>query len=440
MEGFCKNELPKDAACTITEPEDLFARTATLETAPTILGGVFSLEDPYDATLIGAARLAVREINQNGGGTAGKSFGIVFCDNGGPMNSASGDERVALDEHAVDYLAGTLGAPAIIGPGSSSDAIAMVNRLLNKNFATVVISPSATSPALTQQPDRLAPDDPYGLFWRTCPSDELQGAVLAENVIGPDMTISKVAVVYDNDPYGIGLSQAFTTRYTPKESKLFPYDVGGDVSGIGAQVAAENVDAILVISLISSDSVAILNSLAGAGLSSKKVFFSDGAKDKSALLDPMLSPEVQTMIKAGQGTVPARPSGPNYELFKVTYLKEFGIEADQYSFVAQTYDAGYAAAYGAVYAESKSAAYDGRLLAEGLAHLSAGNLIRVGPVDWTSAKSGLTNAPFEIDIEGASGALSFNPDTGEAPAPIEVWAVNPEFTDFTSVGVFVPMN
>lgn len=439
VSGICKSALPTDPACHVTEPEDLFTRIANEETPSTVLGGVFSLEDPYDATLIAAARLSVRELNQNGGGIVGRGFGIVFCDNGGPMNSASGDERTKLDEHAVDYLAGTLGVPAIIGPGSSSDAIAMVNRLLSKRFPTVVISPSATSPALTSQPDKIDPTDGYGLFWRTCPSDELQGAVLAQNVIGPDVTILKVAVVYDNDPYGIGLSQAFTNRYSGT-SDLFPYDVAGDVSGIGAQVAATNPDAVLVISLISSDSVAILNSLAGAGLVGKKIFFSDGAKDKSTLLDPSLSADVQTMIKAAQGTVPARPSGTNYDLFKVTYLKEFSIEADQYSFVAQTYDAGYVAAYGVVYAEAKDKAYDGRLVAEGLSHLSNGSLIRVGPVDWTAAKGALTDSPFEIDIEGASGALNFNPVTGEAPAPIEVWAVSADFSDFTSVGVFTPTN
>lgn len=437
VNGFCSASLPADPACSVTEPEDLFARIAQEELPPTVLGGVFSLEDPYDATLIAAARLSVRELNNNGGGIVGRTFGMVFCDNGGPMNSASGDDRIKLDEHAVDYLAGTLGVPAIIGPGSSSDAIAMVNRLLSKSYPTVVISPSATSPALTSQTDRLDPNDAYGLFWRTCPSDELQGAVLAQNVIGPDVNILKVAVVYDNDPYGIGLSQAFTTRYGGS-ADLFPYDVGGDVSGIGDQVASTNPDAVLVISLISSDSIAILNSLAGAGLSGKKIFFSDGAKDKTALLDPALSPDVQAMIKSAQGTVPARPSGTNYDLFKATYFKEFAIEADQYSFVAQTYDAGYVAAYGIVYAEAKDKAYDGRLVAEGLSHLSNGNLIRVGPVDWTAAKGAMTGGPFEIDIEGASGALNFNSATGEATAPIEVWAVSADFSDFTSVGSFTP--
>jgi branched-chain amino acid transport system substrate-binding protein len=263
--------------------------------------------------------------------------------------------------------------------------------------------------------------------------------VLADNVIGPDATITKVAVVFDDDPYGIGLSQAFTTRY-PMMAPLIPYDVAGDVSGVAPAVAAENVDAVLVISLISSDTVAILKNLASAGLAGKKYFFSDGAKDKTALLDPSLPADVQMMIKGAKGTTPARPSGQNYDLFKVTYEKEFGIEADQYAFVAQTYDAGYAAAYGVVYAEGKSPDYDGRLVAEGLAHLSAGVTVRVGPVDWTPAKSGLSMDPFQINLVGASGELDFNAETGEAPAPIEVWGVNVDFTDFTTEGLYTPSN
>ena len=38
-----------------------------------------------------------------------------------------------------------------------------------------------------------------GLFWRTCPSDVLQGAVMAQNVIGVDLAITKLAVVYVSD-------------------------------------------------------------------------------------------------------------------------------------------------------------------------------------------------------------------------------------------------
>jgi branched-chain amino acid transport system substrate-binding protein len=303
----------------------------------------------------------------------------------------------------------------------------------------VIISPAATSPALTTQPDKLSAEDPYGLFWRTCPSDELQGAVLADNVIGPIMEITKVAVVFDDDPYGIGLSQAFTTRYKGA-TELIPYDVAGDISGVAPAVVSADVDAVLVISLISSDTVAILKSLADAGLEAKRYFFSDGAKDKATLLDPTLPANVQTMIKGAVGTTPARPSGPNYDLFKVTYQKEFEIEADQFSFVAQTYDAGYAAAYGVVYAEAKKVDYDGRLVAEGLSKLSAGTTIRVGPVDWTPAKSGLTMEPFQINIEGASGSLQFDASTGEAFAPIEVWGVEMDFSGFTGMGLYTPMN
>jgi ABC-type branched-subunit amino acid transport system substrate-binding protein len=437
VDGLCQAVLPMDPACTVTEPEDLFSRRADADNALTVIGGIFSLEDPYDATLIDSARLAVREINRTGGGIDGRNFGIVFCDNGGPGNKATGDARVALDEHAIDYLSGTLGAPAVVGPGSSSDAIAIVNRLLKQKLPTVVISPSATSPALTTQPDRLSSNDPYGLFWRTCPDDQLQGAVLADDVIGPDATITKVSVVFDADPYGQGLSSVFTKRYKGT-STLVPYDVGGDVSGVGATVASQSPDAILVIALQASDAVAVVKSLAGAGLTGKKLFFSDGAKDKMTLLDPTLPADVQAMIQGAVGTVPARPSGPNYDLFKANLLKDFNVQADQNSFVAQAYDAAYCAAYGVVYAQAKSAMYDGRLVAEGLAHLSTGAAINVGPVDWTAAKSGLTAEPFQIDISGASGELDFDPTTGEAPAPIEVWGVAPMLSDFTSMGLYTP--
>lgn len=436
VSGRCTAELPRDDACPVTEPADLFERRATGDDAPLVFGSIFSLDASFDDAQTKAVRLAVREINRTGGLAAGRTLGIVFCDNGGDDNAATGEARRALNKHALDYLAGTLGVPALVGPLTSSDSLTLVAHALARRYPTLMISPSATSPALTEQPDRLDPEDPYGLFWRTCPNDTLQAEVLASFVIGADPTIDVVAVVYIQDAYGEGLTDVFRARFGVDRTAPFPFDASTDDGALADHVAASDPDAILVVSVEAARTVSILGALASRGLTSKKYFFTDGSKDPVALLDPSLPPAVRTILESARGTAPAAPKGKDYELFETNLFKDFELVADQYAFLAQSYDATYVAAYGAVRAASASARFDGRDVAEGLAHLASGAPIRVGPLDWPAGKSKLGGDPGEIDVRGTSGDLDFDPATGEAPGPIEVWAIQPGLSGFETVAEY----
>ena len=222
VDGVCQATFPTDPACTqFMEPPDLLKQPASGPNAPLVIGGIFSLAAPHDQALTDPIRLAVREINKNGGLNNGQQIGVVFCDNGGPGDKATGTTRDALDAHALDYLAGTLGVPYIVGPLTSADAIVLVADLLKNKYPTVLISPSATSTALTMIADKLHPTDPYGLFWRTCPDDSLQAKVLATDVIGAAVpAIGTVTIVYINDAYGVGLATGFQNDFGLMKTKL----------------------------------------------------------------------------------------------------------------------------------------------------------------------------------------------------------------------------
>ena len=68
----------------------------------------------------------------------------------------------------------------------------------------VMVSPSATSPALSTVEDN-------DLFFRTAPSDARQGVVMTEIIM--DRGIKEVAVTYTNNDYGKGLADAFQTAF-----------------------------------------------------------------------------------------------------------------------------------------------------------------------------------------------------------------------------------
>lgn len=428
VEGVCVSVFPKDEQCgTIFEPANLPDLRLAGPDAPLVIGTIFSLGSDKDEILTRVVRLAVRQINKSDKMNRGQSIAVVACDNGGPGNTATGAERDALNNHAIDYLAGTLGVPYIVGPLSSSDSLRLIARIKDKGYPTVVISPSATSPALTQTDDRLAPSEP-GLFWRTCPSDVQQGAVMATNVITPDMTVNKVAVVYVSDAYGQGLAEVFQQQYGLDKSQLFPIDDAklADATVLGNladDVAAYGPNGVLVITVQAGQTVSILKAMVGKPYATTaKFFFTDGAKDAGVLLDPGLPPEVQAIIAGAKGTAPASPAGQVYNTFAANLNAEFQINASDYSFLAQAYDATFVGAYGVIWASRAGTSYDGRDVATGMGKLSAGTSVPVGLTGWSGGKADLT-ADKSIDLEGTSGTIQFNADTGEAPGRIEMWSV-----------------
>lgn len=438
VDGLCKMNVPKDDACTIVEPPDLFDKPLAGDDSVLVIGAIFAKDDKKNEATADAVRLAVTEINKATGVADGKRLGLVVCDNGGPGNKAAGDARVALDQHAFDYLAGTLGVPFLVGPRTSSDALAIVARIVEKKLPTVVISPSATTPELTGVPSRLDEKDPAPLFWRTCPSDALQGQVLANDVVSADPSIATAAVVYTNDAYGKGLSQVFLETYGAAKTQLVPFDAaklgdGATPDEIATQTANKNTDAIVIVATNAADTVLLLDALDKAGQTTKKFFFTDGSKDASKLLAKDLPAGVQSMIAAARGTAPASARDPaTFALFAASLGAAFsGIDPTAYSFLAHAYDATYLGAYGLVYAQNKDPKYDGRTVAEGIAHLEAGTKVDVGS-NWPMGKQALTT-DGQIDLEGISGELSLDPTLGEGPAPIEIWAVAANGTSFETV-------
>ena len=103
-----------------------------------------------------------------------------------------------------------------------------------QNVATakgiVMISPSATSPALSTIEDN-------GLFFRTSPSDARQGQVLAE--ILKEKNVKSAAMSYTNNDYGKGLADSIQKNFEAIGGKITISASHEDGKGdYGAEVAA----------------------------------------------------------------------------------------------------------------------------------------------------------------------------------------------------------
>ena len=174
----------------------LGAQTAAADTVK--IGVLLGLTGPIESltpAMAAAAELAISEASDSGQFLGGTSIEAVRGD------STCVDAAAATA--AAEKLVNTDNVAAIMGADCSGVTTAVANQVAVPN-GIVMISPSATSPALSTLDDN-------GLFFRTAPSDERQGQVLAEVVMSRG--ISSVAISYTNNDYGKGLSDSFQSAY-----------------------------------------------------------------------------------------------------------------------------------------------------------------------------------------------------------------------------------
>lgn len=139
--------------------------------------------------------LAIKEISDSGLFLGGKQ-----------VISVRGDSTcidAAAATAAAERLITSEGVAAINGATCSGATTAVLNNVAIAN-GVVMISPSATSPALSTIEDK-------GLFFRTAPSDARQGEVMAE--VLKARGYRTVAVTYTNNDYGKGLADSFKAAY-----------------------------------------------------------------------------------------------------------------------------------------------------------------------------------------------------------------------------------
>ena len=151
---------------------------------------------------------------------------------------------------AAERLITADGVAGIMGADCSGVTTAIANNVAVPNGVTMV-SPSATSPALTTIEDN-------GYFFRTAPSDARQGEVMAQVVM--DRGIKDVAVTYTNSDYGKGLSDSFAAAFEAN---------GGSVSVVAAheEGKADYSAEVAALSAGGSEVLVVLGYLDQAGRS-----------------------------------------------------------------------------------------------------------------------------------------------------------------------------
>jgi branched-chain amino acid transport system substrate-binding protein len=150
-------------------------------------------------TVVGGAKLAAAHINQNGGVNG---YRVVIE----PLDDESdSDVAVAVAEQIAEEVSGGKPVLGVVGHLNSGQTIAAME--IYQDLPLNVVTPTASETSLTSSG--------YRNFFRVNASDDVQARVDAEFLVNT-LGARRVAVLHNDDPYGIGLA----TLMTQELSKL----------------------------------------------------------------------------------------------------------------------------------------------------------------------------------------------------------------------------
>ena len=278
------------------------------------LGVLLGFTGPIES-LVGpmgdGADLAIKEVSDSGALLGGLQVVSVRGD------TTCIDSAAAVA--AAERLVTAERVDAIVGGDCSGVTIAMLQQVAKPN-GIVMISPSATSPALS-----TIEDD--GLFFRTAPSDARQGEVVAD--ILQEMDIHEAAMTYTNNDYGKGLADSIQANFEQRGGQInlsTPHEDGkGDYSAEVAALAAVGGDILIVAGYLDQGGKGIIQASLDSG-AFDQFFLPDGMIGDS--LVEAIGPDLNGSI----GTVPGTDSPGAAKLGDM-------LESASQPFVKESYDA-----------------------------------------------------------------------------------------------------
>ena len=282
------------------------------------LGIIFGFTGPIESLtppMAAAAEMAMKEVSDSGllldAATVTPIRADSTCIDSGAATSAA--ERLITS----DGINGLVGADCSGVTGAVLSNVAVPNGML-------MISPSATSPALSHAEDN-------GLFFRTSPSDARQGVVMTEVLM--EQGVKEIALTYTNNDYGKGLADSFAAAFTAAGGTVTinaaHEDGKADYSAEVGALAAAGGDRLVVAGYLDQG---------GSGI--VRAALDSGAFDTFHFPDGMYGANLETNfgdeIDGSTGQVPGTDSPGSATIKAMGEANGFDGTS---SFVAESYDA-----------------------------------------------------------------------------------------------------
>ncbi len=356
------------------------------------LGGFTGPIESFAPGIYQGATSAAEHINAEGGLLGGMPLELVTGD------STCGDVTAAAN--AADRLINSENVSAVVGPMCSGATISAANNA-GIPAGVVLVSPSATSPAISELDDG-------DLLFRTVPSDAYQGESMAKLLLSKG--IDNIAITYINNDYGKGFADAVSGSFTGMGGTVAASEAHeegkADYRAEIGSLAASGSDFLVVLAYANGSGQTIIRQAIEGG-DFTRFAGGDGMPEQS-LIDGIGADNLEGMIITRAGS----PEGQGKSNFEMMW-KEGGFDDSAYA--PNAYDATFLLAL----AMQKKGSADRDGMSEALRSVASAPGEMIYPGEWAKAAAILKEGG-EVNYEGASGNQDFNDNGDVAGLIVEV--------------------
>jgi branched-chain amino acid transport system substrate-binding protein len=352
------------------------------------------------------AQLAIEEINK-GGGVLGKPIQYVLEDDQGIDSVAADKARKLITTDHVDAIIGA------VGSGKCAAALEVT-----RPNGVVQVSASCTSPVFSNT------SYSGGWFFRTAPSDALQG-VVAATYSKNNLSWTSMAAIGNNNPYGRGLANVFKTKFialggTVTNLGIFPEGKTSYTSDLQTLFTGTLPQAVYMANYPTDGLNIMRDWYANANWRSVKWLFSEGVLDQAGFVDKLTAMMPLTVVQTFNGSAPGAylgVVGGLYDRFFDNYTARFAGE-DPGLFTANAYDAVYLIAAAA----QRAQATVGSAIKGQMRTVSGPPGTTMTGGQWKTILPQL-NSTADVNYEGASGAVNLD-QFGDPLSGYGIWGVD----------------
>ena len=310
----------------------------------------------------------------------------------------SGDTTTDIASQSATSLIAD-GNSAILGAASSGVSKTFIDQVTQAGV--VQLSPANTSPDFTTYEDD-------GYYWRTAPSDVLQGRILGNKILQDGKT--NVSILYMNDAYGTGLRENIKKTLEEGGATIAAESVfepsATDFNSAITSVLAPNPDALVVISFDEIKTIA--DQLASKGFDFANFYGTDGNYGVIKETDTNVD------IAGAQFTNPGVEAKEDFQGRLQDMVKADGDpELTVFSYAAESYDGTTLLALAAL----QGGATDGATLKDNLQSVSEGGTKCESFADCAKLIADGT----DIDYDGISGPITWDENGDPTEAYVSVY-------------------
>lgn len=256
--------------------------------------------------------LAVSEINA-AGGVNGKQLELIYEDSKCDGATATTSTQKLVNVDGVDF---------ILGGTCSSETLAAAP--ITQEARVILLSPSATSPDLTQAGD---------LVFRTYPSDDFEAKMVA--AYAKENGLSRAAIISENTDFAQGVRNAFKASYEGDLVFDESYNTGEtDFRTLITKMRTANPQMVYVAAQTNVSGELILKQLEESGMN-VGIFAVNSMLDRSAIA---ASPSLYEEVIMAEVQLPVEGKAV---AMLAAYETLYGVPPELTSFTASAYDSVY---------------------------------------------------------------------------------------------------